>query len=123
MYEHTCLGNINSMYESSESCDNKQQYKYIIESFMVSTTTGIANNITVALGVSVTLKNPSARELLSQFSLLLNIKQQNSVHRMGDSQRKRNITRTGSDLWSSIPKRRGNTKINACVKRALYNWV
>ena len=26
-------------------------------------------------------------------------------------------------LWYNIPMRRGHTKINKCVKRALYNWI
>ena len=26
-------------------------------------------------------------------------------------------------LWSSIPKRKGHTKIYAQVKKSLYNWI
>ena len=42
---------------------------------------------------------------------------------MGDDKTKRKATNIGSYLWYIIPKRRGHTKINACVKQAPYNWV
>ena len=31
--------------------------------------------------------------------------------------------RSGSTVCSSIPKRRGHSKINQQVKKALYNWI
>ena len=62
MCEHRCLENINKLYKSSVKIDNKQNYKYMIESVMVPTTKEITNNIAMDIDTSENLKNPSARE-------------------------------------------------------------
>ena len=44
-YEHRCLENIKKLYKTEGKCDDKQQYKAIIEAEMVSTPEGSTKNI------------------------------------------------------------------------------
>ena len=46
-----------------------------------------------------------------------------AVHRVYAAKSKRKATRAGSMLWSSIPNTKGHKKINAQLKRYLYNWI
>ena len=75
------------------------------------------------MGTLRNLKKASARKLLSPFSSLLDVKQTTAVCIMGSALNNHNETQTGSDLWYNINKRSKHTKINAGVKKALYNCV
>ena len=55
------------MYKLAGKCDDKQQYKAIIEAAMVSTTDGFTDNCTMISEPHVPLKHPNARKQLSQF--------------------------------------------------------
>ena len=44
LYEHWCLENVKNSYKSSIKCDNKYQYKYIIESDIVYNHEGLTDN-------------------------------------------------------------------------------
>ena len=50
--------------------DDNNQFKYIIEEAVVSTTEGFNNNIPMDVGMSVTTKKTSARKSHHQFSKL-----------------------------------------------------
>ena len=62
------------------------------------------------IGTLGTIKNPSERKFLSQFSAQLNFKQQTDVHRMGAIKKKHITIIMGIPLWFSIPKQKGHTK-------------
>ena len=55
----------------------------IIEAYMVSTSEGFTENRPLSPGPYVTVKNPSARKLLHQFTELLDVKNKTVVHRLG----------------------------------------
>ena len=44
IYEHKCLKNIKTLYKQAVKCDDQQQFKYIIEAYMVSTPELFTNN-------------------------------------------------------------------------------
>ena len=60
IYEHKCLEKIKKLYKQAGKCDYQQQFKYIIEDAMVSTTEGSTNNSPIYTRTSTPLKNPSA---------------------------------------------------------------
>ena len=68
MYEHIFMENINNLYKSSGNFDNQQQYKSIIEAYMVSTPEVFAENTHMPPCPYATVKNPSARKPLHQYS-------------------------------------------------------
>ena len=123
MYEHRCLENIKKLYNYFGKFDDKQCYKSIIESYMVYTPEGFTDNITISLGTYVPTKKPSARKSLRKILEALDLKQNTSVRRLGAEKSNQNATKSISMLWSSRPKRCGNTKINEQVKTYLYNWI
>ena len=65
LYEHQCLENIKKLYKSAGKCDDKHQYKSILEAGMVSTTEGLTENSPTDVGISGTMKKPISRNLLS----------------------------------------------------------
>ena len=44
LYEHKFLQNISKLYKHFVKCDNQQQFKGILEAYMVSTPEGFTNN-------------------------------------------------------------------------------
>ena len=79
---------------------------------MVSSPEGFTDNITMSPGPSVTVKTPSAKKPIRLFTEAWYVKKDNSVRRVGDAKSKFKAIRAGSTLWSIIPKRRVNIKIN-----------
>ena len=69
------------------------------------------------------VKQPSASKSLRQFSETLNVKPKTAFRRLCAAKSKRKAIMAGGMLCSSIPEQRGHTKINECVKIALYNWI
>ena len=84
---------------------------------MVSTPEGFTDNITTSPGPYVTVKKPSARKSLYQFTEFLDAKQKIVVRRLDASKSNIKSIIAGSMLWSSIPKRHEHTKINEQVKK------
>ena len=74
-------------------------------------------------GPSVTVKTPSAKKPIRLFTEAWYVKKDNSVRRVGDAKSKFKAIRAGSTLWSIIPKRRVNIKINKRVNKYLYNCI
>ena len=72
--------NIKKLYKCTGKIDDQQQYKAIIEVAMVSNTEGLTRNSSMDVGTLVNMKNTSKMKLLSQFSELLNVKQNTSLH-------------------------------------------
>ena len=56
------------LYKSSGKCDEKQQYKAMIESAMVSNPEGSTYNSPISPRKYVSIKQPSARKILRQFT-------------------------------------------------------
>ena len=115
--------NIKKLYKCTGKIDDQQQYKAIIEVAMVSNTEGLTRISSMDVGTLINMNNTSKRKFLSQFLELLNVKQNNSVHRLGSAKKNHKEIRTDSALWSIITKWRGHIEINACVKQAMKNWV
>ena len=90
---------------------------------MVYTPEGFTDNITMSLGTYVPTKKPSARKSLRKILEALDVKKNTSVRRLGAEKSNQKATKSISMLWSSRPKRCGNTKINEQVKTYLYNWI
>ena len=55
------------MCKYSGKCEEKQQYKAIIEAEMVSTPEGFTDNSPIPTSQSTTVKKPNTRKLLCQF--------------------------------------------------------
>ena len=68
-------------------------------------------------------KKWSAIKSLRLFTGVLDVKKKTYVRRVGAAKSKYKAIRAGSIFWSSIPKRKGYTKINEQVKKYLYNWI
>ena len=83
MYEHGCLENIKNLHKHAGNCDYQQQYKDILESDMVSNHEGFTDDIPMSTGPYVTLKKPSTRKSLCQFSQVLDVKQNTTIYRLG----------------------------------------
>ena len=86
---------------------------------MVSTTEGFTYNIPISPSQSVTLKKPSAIKSLRHFLYTLEVKPKNSVQRFCAAKSKRKSIIADSILWSNIPKKQANKKINQQVKNLL----
>ena len=71
-----------NLYKSEGKCDYQQQYKTILEAYMVSTPKLLPYTSPIAVGTLGTLKKPSARNLLSQFSALFDVKPKTDVQIM-----------------------------------------
>ena len=54
-------GNINKLHKPSEKCDNQQQYKVVIEAFMVSITKGLTENRPMDVFIKGNLKKTIPR--------------------------------------------------------------
>ena len=67
MYERIYLENINKLYKTAGKFHDKQQYKAVIEAWMVSTPEVFTNNSTILPSQYLTVKNPSAIKSLRQF--------------------------------------------------------
>ena len=109
-------GNFNNLYKSAGKYDGQQQYKSIFEVAMFSTTEGLTDNILMSLSADLSIKNPRVRKLIHQFSEILDVKQKNSICRLGTAKSKQNIFRKLYIMCSSISKIQGQTIIYARVK-------
>ena len=69
------------------------------------------------------VKKSSARKSLPQCLDTLEFKPNTYVHKVCDTKSKCKAIRAGIMLWSSIPNRRGYSKIDQQVKKALYNYI
>ena len=83
LYEYRCLENTKKLYNSVSKCDDKQQYKAIIETNVVSTTEVITDNRHISLSTSISVKKPRTRKSLCQFSELLDGKLKTAVSKLG----------------------------------------
>ena len=75
LYGNMCLEDIKMLYKSSSKCDYHEQYKSILEAYVVSTPEGIKDNSPLDVGTPGILNNPSAINLLSQFLEILDVTQ------------------------------------------------
>ena len=83
IYEHICLENIKKLYTFSGKCDDKNQYKTIIEAELVSNPDIFTYNSPMSTGPCVAVINPSARKSLRQFTEFLDVKNKTAVHQVG----------------------------------------
>ena len=82
---------------------------------MVSTTEGFIDNSPIVPGPYIISKQPIARKSLLQFTEVLYVKWKTSFHKSAAAKSEHKAIREGIILWSSIPNRRGHTKINEWV--------
>ena len=81
------------------------------------------DNSPMSPGPPIIVKKCSARKSLRLFTEVLDVKKKAAVRRVGAARSKNKATRAGSMSWSRIKKRKVHTKINAQVKKYLYNWI
>ena len=74
-------GKIKKLYKNAGKCDDKHQYKAVIEAAMVSTPEGCTNNSPIKPNPYVCTKDPSARKPLRQFSETLDVNHKTAVCR------------------------------------------
>ena len=91
--KHLCLENINKLYKYAGKCDDQNQYKAIMEATMVSITERITDNIKIAVGMLGTTKKPTARNPISQFWALLDVKQKTDVSIMGAAKKSAGLSK------------------------------
>ena len=96
MYEHRCLENIKKLNKSARKCDDKQQYKAIIEDSMVSTTERFDDKITMSSGTYVPVKELNTRKSLHQFSETLDVKPKTAVRWLCTAKSNHKVTISGS---------------------------
>ena len=58
IYEHRCLENIKKLYKYYGKCDDKKQYKAIIEAEMVSNNEAFTDNNPMSPSQYMTVKSP-----------------------------------------------------------------
>ena len=109
--------------KSAGKCDDKQQYKAMIEAAMIYNTEKFSDISPMSSEQYVPVKQPCARKSLCQFIETLGVKPKTELYRLYDSKLKRKVIRSVSMLWSSIKKLRSHTKINERAERALYKWI
>ena len=90
---------------------------------MVSTTGGFIDKSPMSPVPNMIVKKCSAIKSLRLFTKVLHIKNETAVRRVGFAKSMCKTIRSGSMLRSSIPKRKGHTKINEQVKEFLYNCI
>ena len=74
-------------------------------------------------GPPMIFRKPTARKSLCLSTEVLDVKNKTSVCWVGADKSKRKAIISGSMLWSSISKRKGNTKINKQYNKSIYNWI
>ena len=74
IYEHKCLVNIRKLYKQAGKCDNKQQFKYIIDAAMFSTPEGFTENSPISPMNPTPVNKPSARKSLCMFTKNIDVK-------------------------------------------------
>ena len=99
MYEHRCLEIIKKVYTSSGKCDDKIQFRAIIEVSMVSTPERFIDNSPMSPGPTMVVKKFSARKSLHIFSKFLDVKKKTAARQVGAAKSNRKSIRAGSMLW------------------------
>ena len=113
LYKHRCLENT-KIKQLAVKCDDKYQYKEILEDTMVSTTEVFTDNSPIPSGTYVPEKKTNARKPLCPFSETLDVKPKTAVRRLCAAKSKGKGIISGSMLWYSIPKRCVNKNQRMC---------
>ena len=79
LFEHICIKNINKLYQHAGKCENHQQFKYIIEAAMVSTTELFSNNSAISPTTPTSVKKLSARKSLCLFTNMFDVKKKTVI--------------------------------------------
>ena len=79
LFEHRCLQSINKLYHHYGKCDNKQPFKDILETAIVSTPKGFTNNSPRYLMNPTPIKKQSARKSLFLFINILYAKKKTAI--------------------------------------------
>ena len=94
IYEHKCIENIKNLYKQNGKCDNKQQFKDILEADMVSTPEGFTNNSPISPMTSSPVKTPSAQKSLCMFTNIFDVTK-NAYCQCGAAKSKRKAIKYG----------------------------
>ena len=73
-FEHTCLNNIQKIYQHAGKCDDQQNLKYILDDAMMSTPQGLTNDSPNLPMTSTPVKKSSARKSLCYLPTYLMLK-------------------------------------------------
>ena len=85
LFEHRCLQNIRNLYKHAGKCDNKQQFKYILEAAMVSIPEEFTNNIPISPMNLTSVKKQSSEKSLCVFTNILYVKNKTDICQVRDS--------------------------------------
>ena len=96
--------------KTSVKCDDKQQYKAVIEAAMISESEGCNYQIPMTPNQYKPTKKLNERKPPSQFSETFDVKHKTAICMFGAAKAYLKAIRTGNTLWSKITKRRGHTK-------------
>ena len=77
----------------------------------------------MSLGITIIVKKFCIRKSFHLFIEVFDVKKKTTGLRVGAAESKLKAIIAGSMLWSSITKRKVNTKINEQVNKCLYNWI
>ena len=67
IYEHRCLVNMKELYKYAGKCDNKRQYKSMMDLSTVSKPELLTDNSTITVGIYSKQKQPNAKSYLVMF--------------------------------------------------------
>ena len=73
IYEHKCLENIKKLCKKAVKCDNQQQFKDILEAYIVSTPEGFTKNNPISPMKPTPVKRPSAQKSLCMFTNVVDV--------------------------------------------------
>ena len=96
------------MYKHDIKCDDKQQFKDILEDDMVSTPEGFTNNSPRYPMTPTPVKKPSASKSLCLFTNILDVRKKTDSRRVGDAKSKRKAIKSVTTPRSLKPKQKGN---------------
>ena len=123
LYEHKCLENIKKLYKHAGKCDNQQQFKYILESDMVSTPEVFNDESPIYPMISTPVNKSSARKSLCLFTNILDVKKRTATRQVGADKSKSKEIKFRNTPWALKQKRKGDLNINDQIKKSLYNCI
>ena len=80
-FEHRCMNNIKNIYQHAGKCDDKQNFKDIIDAAILSTPEGVIYNSPNVHMTSTPVNKPSARKSLFLFTNILDVQPKTAKRR------------------------------------------
>ena len=111
-FEHRCMNNIKKTYQHAGKCDNRQNFKDILEAVILSTPEGFTDNSPNAHMTSSPVKKSSARKSLCLFTNILYVKPTTAKRHFVAAKYRHKAMQVCYSLWTKKPKRKGHSNIN-----------